>query len=117
MEMQTASYAERLEFFKFYHATVLIGRAGWLMQHGNELESKRGKHELLHSIWTAFYIQYAKPFRHRKSTGIRLPEELVPGKFQEAHQELMTVRDKLVAHSDVDSFVFEDGHPIESIRV
>src|SRR5689334_4115000 len=116
MDTPRAPYKERLAFFKHYHASVMFGQAGVLMHRAAKTE-EAGDLQMVHCLWTAFYVMYAKPFRHRFSTGIRLSEKIVPVERKHVHDELLKIRDKLVAHSDIDSFQFDDGHPVESIRI
>jgi len=63
----------------------------------------------------AIYTIYARPFT--KSRGfVKLDETTVPKKFNEIHQELMTYRDKMYAHSDKD-MVNEDYGPVNELRI
>ena len=115
--MPQAPHAERMEFFKHFHAYALLRQAGWVLHRASKLETDSAEPQLIYTLWTAFYVLYAKPFRQRKTTGIRIDETIVPARYMQEHQELMKIRDKLVAHSDIHDFKRDDDHPVESVRL
>jgi hypothetical protein len=73
------------------------------------------------ALWTAFFVNYAKPFKQTPSGrgvthSIRVdPAGFVPDDAMEVHEHLIKVRDKMYAHSDYNSNRDEDG--VEMIGV
>jgi hypothetical protein len=48
----------------------------------------------------AIVTSYARPFKQRAE--VKLPRNLVPAEFQQLHDETIEMRDKIIAHRDVD---------------
>lgn len=52
------------------------------------------------ALTISILVNYSRPFKQRK--GVRLPESIVPGEFDYRHKSLIELRDKVVAHRDLD---------------
>jgi hypothetical protein len=50
-------------------------------------------------------ISYAKPFRDNRhsdgSRGLRISDKCIPKELREVHEEILALRDKLIAHTDM----------------
>jgi hypothetical protein len=52
------------------------------------------------ALEVAILVSYARPFKQRKR--VRLEKEIVPARFRETHEEVIELRDKVIAHRDTD---------------
>ncbi|HXT39475.1 MAG TPA: hypothetical protein VN887_05580 [Candidatus Angelobacter sp.] len=57
-------------------------------------------HPLHIPLMTALHTLYGKPLKQRKE--VRVGEDIVPSEFKDIHASLITMRDKIHAHTDVD---------------
>lgn len=98
--------AERIAFWRdsyarssFVHATEFVRAM---------LRNKLGLYSIERDAFTIAIIgAYGRPFKQRKS--IRLSEDLIPAEHRETHDSLIEMRDKVVAHRDLDGPVADWG--------
>ena len=62
----------------------------------------------------AIVTLYARPFKQRKV--VRLSEDIVPAEFRSTHDDIVEIRDKSIAHRDLDAPVADWGF-ISQVRV
>ncbi len=113
-EIPAAPRSERLEFSKFKHAMSMFTEARDALQYIKDERIAAG-HRLHHSLWTAFYIFYGKPFKQRSP--VKLTQEIVPQEFRAEHESIIMLRDKMFAHSDVDNLATGGGAPLNTVVV
>ncbi len=53
-------------------------------------------------------VNYGKPFKRGNALDI-IPDTMIPDEYSEAHSVLITVRDKIFAHTDAEGLKVEDG--------
>ena len=112
--MLTAPHAERVEFYKFKYAVSMFAEARSVLSYIKEHQVD-SSHPLHHSLWTAFYVFYSKPFKQR--TAIKLDTIIVPDEHRDDHKAIITLRDKMFAHSDLDDLASDSGEPLNAIIV
>lgn len=112
--MNKAPLVERLEFFKFKYSGSMFDQARRVLRHISD-EKIGNDHPLHHALWTSFVVLYGKPFKQRRA--IRLDECVVPADYQEEHNAIMTFRDKMYAHSDLDLLEQESRDPLNRVMV
>lgn len=107
-------FAERLSFWKFFHALDCFQQAknqcDYILQ-----EKSRIPKGLYRNILTAYFVVYGKPFKNRKAT--RLPEDVVPNEMRILHDEIVRYRDKLFAHSDLDGINEEMNEYLDHVEI
>jgi hypothetical protein len=97
--MESAPYSERLNFWKWQQASVAFEQ----VKNVSEFvltEKIEQPHPLHIPLMTALHTVYAKPFMQRRE--VRLGDDVVPAEFKEVHDSLITMRNKIHAHTDVD---------------
>jgi hypothetical protein len=101
--MTETEFAEAKKFWLMFQAneTFKAVHQGCL-----ELVSSRLSQEspLYFPLVAGLICLYGKPFKHSRGVG-KLPIEMVPKKYLDVHNDLITIRDKLYAHSDADKTV------------
>jgi hypothetical protein len=98
-EPTKAPRSERLEFFKFQYSCQIFAQARKILVYIQDKKILSG-HPLHYTLWTSFMVAYGKPFKQRAP--LRLDPVLVPEEFWEEHQTLLSFRDKMFAHTDLD---------------
>jgi hypothetical protein len=94
-----APYKDRIEFWKFQHASVTLAEATKLCDQIIKQKIDSG-HPLLTSMMTTLHVFYGRPFKQRPE--VRISETIVPQNYKSLHDELINMRDKIYAHMDVD---------------
>jgi hypothetical protein len=69
---------------------------------------------LRRALSVAIVTLYARPFKQRKA--VRLSEDIVPVEFRATHDDLIEIRDKSIAHRDLDAPIANWGF-ISQVRV
>jgi hypothetical protein len=64
---------------------------------------------------TALHIFYGRPFKQR--TEVKLTEEIVPKEHKDNHNALISMRDQIYAHMDVDGLKSTDNNSVNKIGV
>jgi hypothetical protein len=92
-------YKERIEFWKFQNASITFSEVIQLCDLILKQKIVSG-HPLHTSLMTALHILYGRPFKQR--TEVRISENIVPAKYKDTHDALISMRDQIYAHTDVD---------------
>ncbi len=66
------------------------------------------------ALTAAFVGAYGRPFKQRKA--VRLSEDIIPTEHRDTHNSIIQIRDKIVAHRDLDGPVAEWGF-VSELRV
>lgn len=69
---------------------------------------------LRRALSIAIVTLYSRPFKQRKS--VRLSDDIVPPEFRATHDDIIEIRDKSIAHRDLDAPVADWGF-ISQVRV
>jgi len=113
--MIKAPYEDRIEFWKFQHASITFVAANQLCEQIINQKIITG-HPLFTSLMTALHILYGRPFKQRAA--VRLSEDVVPEEYKDTHEVLKSMRDQIYAHMDVDGMkTIENNYSINKIRV
>jgi len=97
--MVKAPYQERIEFWKFQNAFIIFSEVERLCDFIIK-EQIISSHPLHTSMMTALHILYGRPFKQR--TEVKISANLVPASYKETHDALISMRDQIYAHTDVD---------------
>ena len=97
--MIKAPYKDRVEFWKFQHASVTFAEATKLCDQIIKQKIDSG-HPLLASMMTTLHIFYGRPFKQRPE--VRISETIIPQNYKDLHGSLINMRDQIYAHMDVD---------------
>ena len=112
--MIKAPYKDRIEFWKFQNVSITFSEAAQLC----DLIIKQGivsGHPLHASLMTALHILYGRPFKQRAE--VRIPEDIVPVNYKDTHDALLSMRDKIYAHTDVDGPKTAEDDVINKVAV
>lgn len=112
--MIKAPYRDRIEFWKFQHASITFGEVTLLCDQILKQKINSG-HPLHPSLMTALHILYGRPFKQR--TEVKLAEEIVPKEYKDMHGALISMRDQIYAHMDVDGLKSTDNNSVNKIGV
>jgi len=112
--MHQAPQAERIELHKWQSAFSSLNEARGILRHIRE-EAVGHEHPLHHALWAAFHVFYAKPFKQRPV--IRVSRDVVPELSRNIHDAIITLRDKLFAHGDLDGPNLDQGGLVNSLFV
>jgi hypothetical protein len=112
--MITAPYKDRIEFWKFQHASTTFAEAKQLCELILKEKIDSG-HPLHVPLMTALHILYGRPFKQR--TEVRIPEDIVPQNNKNTHEALINMRDKIHAHTDVDGPKTTDDDCLNKVAV
>jgi hypothetical protein len=104
---KTLTLAERRRYWTFCHTCIVFEQVEMLCdfllaEKCPEVadDSWERMHPLSYPALVALVVLYARPFKQRKL--YRLPEEMIPKQFKGTHKFLLSLRDKMFAHADVD---------------
>jgi hypothetical protein len=109
-----APYKDRVEFWKFQHASITFSEATQLCDQIIKQNIISG-HPLHTSLMTALHILYGRPFKQRKE--VRVSKEIVPHDYRETHGALINMRDQIYAHMDVDGPISTSENSLNKIGV
>ena len=112
--MHQAPQTERIELHKWQSAFSSLNEARSILHHIRD-QAVHHDHPLHHALWAAFHVFYSKPFKQRPV--IRIPDDVVPEHMRNAHGAIITLRDKLFAHSDLDGPNLGEGDLVNSLFV
>src|SRR5262249_38074239 len=111
--MSTPNKAERITFWQHAYARASFVEARinckWLLETDPPPNSNFRR-----AVSIAVVTLYSRPFKQRKA--VRLSENSVPREFRESHDEIIEIRDKSIAHRDLDAPVAEWGF-ISQVRI
>ena len=68
-------------------------------------------------LCVALVVMYARPFKRSRVIGM-IPEEMIPNEHRFLHDQLLTMRDQVAAHTDADAVRHGvGGFPANNVRV
>jgi hypothetical protein len=95
-------YEARCDFWKFMTAGLTFEQAAGAWK--DLLENGRTEADpLFYPLQTAAIVFHGRPFKQKKP--VRLFEAMVPSALHETHTFLISLRDKLFAHTDIDGAI------------
>ena len=101
-----APFTDRLAFVKYQSAGVCFEMVHDISSFF--LATGLHRREKIHDpLLVSLHVLYARPFKQRKP--LRLEETIVPSEFHAIHEKLITLRDKMHAHTDLDGLEITDG--------
>ncbi len=109
-----APYNDRIEFWKFQHASITFSETAQLCDQLINHNIISG-HPLHTSLMTALHVLYGRPFKQRKE--VRISEEIIPHDYLETHGALINMRDQIYAHMDVDGPISTSQNSLNKIGV
>jgi hypothetical protein len=102
--MKIPTFEERVEFWKYSYARSSFIEAVTYL----DLFSRSGADRATHRALTvAILVAYSRPFKQRPA--VRLADDFVPVNHKDTHSDAIEMRDKVVAHRDLDGPVAEWG--------
>lgn len=107
------SQADRIQFWKHAYARASFVQSQVFI----ELllrENPDFNTTLRRALTVAIVTTYCRPFKQRKP--VRLSDEIVPSKYQEIHNKAIELRDKVIAHRDIDGPTADWGF-VSQLRV
>jgi hypothetical protein len=111
--MTTPSQANRISFWQHSYARSSFVEARveceLLLKTNPPLNST-----LRRALSIAIVTLYSRPFKQRKA--VRLSDDIVPPEFRTTHDEIIEIRDKSIAHRDLDGPAADWGF-ISQVRV
>lgn len=96
---------KRIEFWKFAYALDSFVKARELCKSFLSLESNDVNISM--ALCTSVITFYGRPFKQRPK--VKLTDNIIPDEFREIHDNLITLRDKTVAHKDLDAPIADFG--------
>lgn len=73
------------------------------------------KDYLYYHLIVSMHIHYARPFKHSNKVG-SLSTKIIPNSYEKLHEKLITIRDRIVVHTDADGPRASFG-PINQVRI
>ena len=104
--MKTPSHEERLHFWQHAYARSAFLDADRYLAKILEGDAPLGSLDRK-ALTAAFVGAYGRPFKQRKA--VRLSEDIIPTEHRDTHDSIIQIRDKIVAHRDLDGPVTEWG--------
>lgn len=112
--MNTPDKTIRTEFWKFAYArsSFVDTRifAEYLLAAGVDM-----RYPLRRAYSFAITTTYARPFKQRQP--VRLSEDLVPAAHKMTHDGIIEIRDKIVAHRDINGPIAEDFGLLNQVQI
>ena len=106
MKNMNAPYKDRANFFKYQSAGICFGMVRDISAFF--LYTRPHRREKIHDpLLVALHVLYGRPFKQR--TPLRLESTIVPAAYRPLHDKLITLRDKMHAHTDIDGPEVIDG--------
>lgn len=110
--MSLAPLEDRIAFFRAQTAAIAFSMACDAAKF--IAETSLTKSDSIHDpLVTSMVIHYGRPFKQRRP--LRLPDSIVPEIDLGFHKALLEIRDKVVAHTDVDGPLAQDGYLINEL--
>jgi hypothetical protein len=115
-KMHHAPHQERLDLYRYCLAADTWSQARVALQQIQSLEHEDTENAKMtaYLLRVAFYTLYGRPFKQRLA--LRIDAEIVPTTLVPVHNGLITLRDKMFAHSDKE-LVSSVGDPINTVLV
>lgn len=111
--MHIPSYAERIHFWQQAYARAAFIDADRYVEKILELDPTIDSFDRK-SLTSLFVSTYGRPFKQRKA--VRLSDDTVPVEHKATHDSIIEVRDKIVAHRDLDGPVTDWGF-VSEVRI
>ena len=112
--MNTPTQDDRLEFWKFSYARSAFVDAQIFAE--ELLASGAPLHSTMRKAFSiAIATAYSRPFKQRSA--VRLPKDIVPAEHRETHDSVIDIRDKVIAHRDVDGPIADDFGLLNQLRI
>lgn len=100
------THEERLAFWKFAYARASFVDARIFLE--QILDSHLPlNHPVRKALSIAILTEYGRPFKQRPI--VRLSRDVVPMQYHELHDSIIELRDKVVAHRDIDGPISDWG--------
>jgi len=128
--MPTASFKERLDFYRYTSACLFLSQAKDILLKLKQLTSTDQDSDLSSKIsfelnknilWHAFFTIYSKPFKQTRDAelkmGLRVLDDIVPEDCKHQHQAILTLRDKMYAHTDFHQLIDSNGDPMSKLII
>lgn len=112
--MVKAPYQDRIEFWKFQHASITFLAVYQLCDQMINQKIVSG-HPLFTPMMTALHILYGRPFKQRPE--VRVSEDIIPNDYKDTHDALIGMRDQICAHMDVDGLKSTENNSVNKIGV
>jgi hypothetical protein len=104
--MHTPTKAERISFWQHSYARASFVQTRLFIDLLLKLDPPMND-TLRRALTVAILGVYSRPFKQRKI--VRLPDDIVPAPFRDTHDIMIEIRDKVVAHRDLDGPIAEWG--------
>ena len=112
-KMNTPSKAERISFWQHSYARASFIQTRLFIDLLLRVDPPTND-TFRRALTIAIVVAYCRPFKQREP--VRLPKSLVPVQFRDAHDSTEEIRDKVIAHRDLDGPVTDWGF-ISQIQV
>lgn len=114
--MHENSLPDRQLWWRMYHAlgdfAAAADACGYMLEHNLDPADALGQH-----LMTAACINYSKPFMKSYGGVDRLTDAFVPKADRHLHRSVILMRNKMVAHSDADFPLNEQGEHENPLRL
>jgi hypothetical protein len=114
--MHKAPFEERLEICRYASAISSWSEAKIILKQFEKVEPGKTPEDksISHAMRLAFYVLYSRPFKQRPR--FQIDEEIVPDSEIDVHNGIITLRDKMFAHSDTD-FISSAGDSLNRVLI
>ena len=114
--MYEAPLSERIDLHRYAFAAGSWAEAKLALKKSRDLElaGKEEDKSTCHALRVAFFVLYGRPFKQRPK--LRVGDDIVPSAQVTVHNGIITLRDKMFAHSDQD-FISSVGDPLNKIII
>lgn len=104
---------ERLELWKFAYARASFVDAAIFLDELFAANYPLGS-PMRKAISIAVTTVYARPFKQRSA--VRLPDDIVPQRHKATHDSIIEIRDKSIAHRDIDGPITDLGLLLNQVQ-
>jgi len=113
--MTDNEFEDAQSLWKFFYGQECFRKVKATVEHILEFQLDT-HHEIYYPLLVAIYTIYAKPFTFSRPTVGTIPEDIVPNDFRELHQQLITHRHQIYAHTDAKGFEIAERGNINQVR-
>ena len=106
---------DRKQLWQLLHALDCFQQVDRICVHIQEHAITNG-HPLYHSLLTSLFVLYGRPFKKAHGIG-PMPDDIVPTELRAVHEDLVTHRDKIFAHTDVDGRWEVEGLSLNQVEL
>ena len=119
--MHQSTLEERIDFYRYTSGCQLLDQASDILKEILNLDRSITPDWKINSLWTTFFMLYAKPFKQQRDkqlkVGLRLPDDVIPSNFLQQHNAILDLRDKMFAHTDFASLKDDTGNPMNELVI